>query len=65
MTELRVSDIHCDACIRAMTLAVKDLDDQATLQADLITKLVQVESTASDQAVGDAIRDAGFTVEPG
>ena len=63
MTELRVSDIHCDGCIRAMTGAVRDLDDKATLHADLTTKLVRVDTTASDEAVADAICDAGFTVE--
>jgi copper chaperone len=63
MTELRVSDIHCDSCIRAMTGAVRDLDEKATLHADLATKLVRVETTASDAAVAEAIRDAGFTVE--
>jgi copper chaperone len=64
MTQLLVSDIHCDGCIRAMTGAVRELDDKATLQADLTTKLVRVQSTATDAAVADAIRDAGFTVEP-
>ncbi len=64
MTQLRVSDIHCDACIRAMTGAVRDLDGSATLQADLTTKFVRIETIASDIAVAEAIRDAGFTVEP-
>jgi len=60
-----VSDIHCDACIRALTGAVRELDRNATLQADLTTKLVNVTTTASDNAVAAAIQDAGFTVEPG
>jgi copper chaperone len=57
-------DIHCDGCIRAMTSAVRDLDENARLQADLVTKLVQVETSAAQAAVVEAIRDAGFTVEP-
>lgn len=64
MARFRIPDIHCDGCIRSLTSAVRDLDDQATLQADLTTKLVRVETTASDDAVAEAIRDAGFTVEP-
>ena len=43
--------------------AVRDLDDKATLQADLQTKQVRVETTAPDEAVAEAMRDAGFTVE--
>ncbi|WP_158933049.1 cation transporter [Acidisphaera sp. S103] len=64
MSQFRIPDIHCDACIRSLTGAVRDLDAKATLQADLTTKLVRVETTAGDAAVADALRDAGFTVEP-
>lgn len=62
MSLFHVPDIHCDGCVRALTGAVRDLDDKATVQADLETKRVQVETTASDEAVADAIREAGFTV---
>ena len=47
-----------------MTTAVRDLDAAATLQADLATKLVRIESTAAKAAVAEALRDAGFTVRP-
>jgi copper chaperone len=62
MSRFRVPDIHCDGCIRALTSAVRDLDGNAVLHADLETKLVRVETTAADAAVAEAIRDAGFTV---
>ncbi len=62
MSQFHVSDIHCDGCIRSMTSAVQDLDANATLRADLDTKLVTIKTTASDAAVAEAIRDAGFTV---
>ena len=62
MSQFHVPDIHCDGCIRALTGAVRDLDASATLRADLATKLVTVETTASDAAVAAAIRDAGFTI---
>ena len=64
MKLFRVTDIHCDACIRSLTAAVRDLDDTASLQADLETKLVRIETTVPDAAVASAMRDAGFTVEP-
>ena len=41
---------------------MRDLDGAAVLHADLETKLVRIETTASDEAVAEAIRDAGFTV---
>ena len=62
MSQFRVPDIHCDGCIRSLTSAVRDLDGNATLSADLETKLVRIETTADDHAVAEAIRDAGFTV---
>ncbi len=65
MPHFRVPDIHCDGCIRSLTSAVRDLDAGATLHADLATKLVRVETTAQDDAVAEAMRDAGFTVDPG
>jgi len=64
MLQFHVPDIHCDACIRSMTHAVRGIDQNATLQADLSSKLVRVETTAGTEAVAEAIRDAGFDVEP-
>jgi copper chaperone len=64
MSLFRVPDMHCDGCVRALTAAVRDLDDTATLQADLESKEVRVATTASDEAVAEAIREAGFSVEP-
>jgi copper chaperone CopZ len=63
MSEFRVPEIHCDGCIRSLTGAVRELDSAATLRADLTSKLVTVDSKASDAAVAEAMRDAGFDVE--
>ncbi len=65
MLEFRVPDIHCDGCIRALTGAVRDLDEHATLQVDMETKQVLVTTIAARQAVADVMSEAGFTVEPG
>jgi copper chaperone CopZ len=64
MSTFLIPEIHCDACIRSLTGAVRDLDAQATLLADLQTKQVTVATTASDAAVVAAFEDAGFSVEP-
>jgi len=63
MSVFRVPDMHCDGCVRSVSGAVRDLDDKATVQADLQTRQVRVETTASDESVAAAIREAGFTVE--
>ncbi|MBS0643175.1 MAG: heavy-metal-associated domain-containing protein [Acetobacteraceae bacterium] len=65
MTVFRVPDMHCDGCIRSLNSAAKDVDPHATLQADLQTRLVTVTTTAPADAVAEAFREAGFTVEAG
>lgn len=64
MSQFRVPEIHCDGCIRSLTGAVRDLDEKATLDADLATKLVSVHTIAGDAAVAEAFRGAGFEVTP-
>ncbi|HVZ07189.1 heavy-metal-associated domain-containing protein [Rhodopila sp.] len=63
MSVFRVSDIHCDGCVRSLAAAARELDAGATVQADLQTKLVTVKTNAPPDAVAEAFRDAGFTVE--
>jgi copper chaperone len=64
MSTFHVPDIHCEGCVRSLTRAVHELDSAATLQADLLTKVVEVQTAATDAAVAEAFRDAGFDVEP-
>jgi copper chaperone len=59
---LRVPDMHCDGCIRALTGAVRGVDDQATLEADLTSRQVRVASAAAPEALAAAMRDAGIDV---
>jgi copper chaperone len=52
----------CSACAETITKAVQAIDPNASVQADPQTKQVNVESTASDQAVKEAIANAGYPV---
>ena len=63
MPNFHVSDMTCSGCVKAITGAVHDLDAAATIDADLDSKLVKIASTASADALAEAMRDAGFTVE--
>jgi copper chaperone len=63
MQTFHVSDMTCAGCVKAITGAVRDLDDAATVAADLQTKLVRIDSRATPAALAEAMRDAGFTVE--
>ena len=63
MPIFHIPAIHCDGCVRSLTNAVRALDINATVQADLQTKRVDVTTSAPDAAVAEAFRDAGFDVE--
>ena len=50
----------CGACAKTITQAVIDIDPRATVKADIQTKQVIVESTASESSVKKAIISAGY-----
>jgi copper chaperone len=59
--ELTVPDMACGACVTAITEAIKHLDAQAQIQADLQTKQVIIASTASESSLKEAIATAGYS----
>ncbi len=60
--QLKVSNMACSACSDTITKAIKAIDPTATIQADPKTKLVEVDTQASETAIRDAIAAAGYTV---
>lgn len=65
MTAFKVPDMTCSGCVGAVTRAVQGVDSRAVVAADLDSKLVRVDSSAPADALAEAVRDAGFTVEAG
>ena len=62
MITFEVNDMTCGHCVGAITKAVALVDPGATVEVDLASHRVQIESTASTADVlGDAIKVAGFT----
>ena len=62
MVTFKVPDMHCEGCVRSLTGALRDVDAAATIEADLTSRVVRVGSTASPDALAEAMRDAGFEV---
>ncbi len=60
--QLTVPDMACSACGETITKAVKAVDSTALVQADPKTKLVNIETHASEAAVREAIEAAGYSV---
>lgn len=60
--QLKVPNMACSACSDTITKAIQAIDPAATVQADTKTKLVEVDTQASETAIRDAIVAAGYTV---
>ncbi|MCG6134132.1 MULTISPECIES: heavy-metal-associated domain-containing protein [unclassified Anabaena] len=60
--QLTVPNMACSACANNITNAVKTVDANANVQADPQTKLVSVDTQASETAIKDALAAAGYPV---
>ena len=63
MAQYHVPGMTCGGCARSVTNAVEGVDGDASVNVDLATKIVTVESSADTALVADAIKQAGYDVE--
>ncbi len=61
--EISVPDMNCASCVRAITAAVREVDPQASVDADLQSKRLVIGGAARGERFIEAIREAGFSVE--
>jgi copper chaperone len=64
MIELTVKDMTCNHCVGVVTKTVKSVDPNATVNIDLATKRVHVDSTGSIGAFTKALAEAGYPATP-
>ena len=60
--QLKVPNMACSACSDTITQAVKAIDPNATVQTDLKTKLVAIDTQASETTIREAITTAGYAI---
>ncbi len=60
--QLKVPNMACSACGETITEAIKAIDPTAAVQTDPKTKLVSIETQASEVAIKEAITTAGYSV---
>ncbi|BAZ48408.1 heavy-metal-associated domain-containing protein [Nostoc sp. CENA67] len=60
--QLTVPNMACSACGETITKAIQAVDPTAEVGTDPKTKLVSVETQASEAAVTEAIIAAGYSV---
>lgn len=59
-----VHDLSCGSCARAITNAVRNVDESAKVEVDHATKRVKVDSSADATRIERTIVGAGYEVEP-
>jgi copper chaperone len=57
---LTVPNMSCPVCANNITKALQNVDIDARVQADPATKLVSVETQASETAIKEALTAAGY-----
>ena len=58
--KFRIENMTCGGCARSVTATIKDLGENATVNIDVATKLVEVESTVSESEIVAALTEDGF-----
>jgi copper chaperone len=58
--QLTVPQMACGACAESITKAIQLIDSRAEVQADPKTKQVEVDTTASEASVKEALSQAGY-----
>ncbi len=58
--QLTIPKLACYACVNTVTKAIQAVDANATVQANTKTKLVSVETQASETAIKQAITAVGY-----
>lgn len=62
MLTFRVEDMSCGHCVQTITRAVHQVDDKATVTADLATHEVRIETPeANREVMAQTITEAGYT----
>ncbi|MEG5038941.1 MULTISPECIES: heavy-metal-associated domain-containing protein [unclassified Microcoleus] len=58
--QLKVPKMACSACATTITKAVQAIDSASTVEADLKTKVVTIQTAKSESEVRKAIASAGY-----
>lgn len=60
MIELTLPTMTCGHCVRTVTETVQRVDERASLQIDLPSHRVQIESSQPAQAFAAALTEEGY-----
>jgi copper chaperone len=58
--QFHIDNMTCGGCARAVTRAIQSVDPGASIDTDPPSRLVKVDTAASQEQVVAALREAGF-----
>ena len=61
MLEFTLPTMTCGHCVGAVTQAIKQADPQASVEIDLASHRVRVETAADRKTIEAAVNEAGYT----
>jgi copper chaperone len=58
--QFHIDNMNCGGCARTVTRAIQSVDPDASIDTDPPSRLVKVDTAASQEQVVAALREAGF-----
>lgn len=62
--KFHIVNMTCGGCARGITTAIKELDSNASLDIDLQNRIVEINTTVSQDQVIATLSERGFTADP-
>jgi copper chaperone len=59
--EIRIDNMTCGGCARAVTKAIQSVDPNARVEADPASRGVKIETTATQIAILKVLEEAGYS----
>ena len=60
MLELTIPSMTCGHCVSVVTKAIKQADPRASVEIDLASHRVRVETTEDRETIKSAVAEAGY-----
>lgn len=63
MLRFQVPNMTCGGCARSVTAALTSVDPKARIETDPAAREVRIETTAGEDALRAALKEAGYPVD--
>lgn len=60
MFTFHIPKMSCGGCVNSIKNAIKKIDNEAHVEADITTRTVKIETAISEIVIAKALTDAGY-----